>query len=132
LQLWEAKPLSSGQTPPCRPIATIGVIGLPRATRRGAHRTTEILTIVEDYAALNPPIIEARLATIHRNERSQPLHLLVALLEKIAHGQPLQIGGLNHEAIAASSRSIGSEHSCIAHSAREPSCQITSSTCVAP
>jgi hypothetical protein len=37
----------------------------------------QTIAIDEDYAAQNPPIIDARLAMALWKERSQPIHLLV-------------------------------------------------------
>jgi hypothetical protein len=37
----------------------------------------QAIAIDEDYAAQNPPIIDARLAMALRKERPQPIHLLV-------------------------------------------------------
>ena len=78
-----------------RPILTRGIA------------PTQAIAIDEDYAAQHAPIIYTRLAMALREERPQPLHLLVGQPVKVAHHHPRQFGSLNHADRAASSKSMG-------------------------
>ena len=55
----------------------------------------------------NATIIDVRLAMAFGKERLKPRHLRVTQPEQIAHLHPRQFGGVNHEATAASSQSMG-------------------------
>ena len=69
------------------------------------------IAIDEDYAAQHAPVIDSRLAMALREERLQPLHLLIGQPEKVAHHHPRQFGSLNHAGRAALSRLMGPDPS---------------------
>ncbi len=75
------------------------------------------IAIDEDYAAQNSPVIDPRLAMALREERLQPLHLLVGQPEQVAHHHPRQFGAVNHAGRETSSRSMRPEPNELAQAA---------------
>ena len=66
-----------GEDPHVTPSLPTVVERLRRAILARGVAPTQAITIDEDYSAQNAPIIHPRLAVAPREERPQPLHLLV-------------------------------------------------------
>ena len=91
------KPLHHpGKDPHVTPPLPAIVEGLGRAILPRCVTPSQPIAIYKDNAAQHPPVIDPRLAMALREERLQPLHLLVGKPEKIAHRNPHQFGSLNH------------------------------------